>query len=70
MSCAGVWLEKGHHISSFDVQSGYHHFLFHPDMRVYFIFHYKGRYYRSIAIPFGLGMSGSWFTNFMRPFLE
>lgn len=42
---------------SFDIQSGYRHFFLHPDIRDYFLFHYEGRYYRCIALPFGWGRS-------------
>ena len=63
-------LEEGDQMFSFDVESGFHHFYLHPDMRDYFIFHYAGRYYRSIALPFGWGRSGWWFTKMMRPFVQ
>lgn len=50
-------LEQDDFLFSFDVQAGYRPFYLHPDMRNYFLFHYDGRFYRCIALPFGWGRS-------------
>lgn len=63
-------VEKGDHLISFDVKSGYHHFYLHPDMRDYFLFHYEGRFYQCLALPFGWGRSGLWFTKILRPLVR
>lgn len=52
---------------SFDIESGYHHFYLDPDMRDCFLFHYQGRYFRYISLPFGWGRSAMWFTKCLRP---
>ena len=65
-----VELERDDVMFSFDVQSGYRHFFLHPDMRDFFLFHYEGRYYRCIALPFGWGRSPMWFTKIMRCFVR
>ena len=59
-------VEREDVLFSFDIESGYHHFYLHPDMRDFFLFHYQGQYYRCIALPFRWGRSGLWFTKFMR----
>lgn len=53
----------------FDVKAGYRHFYMHPDMRDFFFFHYRGRYFKCIVLPFGWGRSPMWFTNIMRDFV-
>jgi hypothetical protein len=58
------------HLMSWDVKPGYRHFYLHPKMRDYFLFHYDGRYYRCVALPFGWGRSVLWFTKLMRPFVK
>lgn len=63
-------LEKDDFLFSFDIHAGYRHFYLHPQMRDYFLFHYGGRYYRCIALPFGWGRSPMWFTKFMRGFVR
>jgi hypothetical protein len=52
------------------VRSGYRHFYLHPRMRDYFLFHYGGRIYSCIALPFGWGRSGLWFMKLMRPVVK
>lgn len=63
-------VERGDSLMSFDVQGGYRHFFLHPDMRDMFLFRYGGRFYRCIALPFGWGRSGLWFTKLMRPLVQ
>jgi hypothetical protein len=63
-------LLKNNHLMSWDVNSGYRHFYLHPRMRDYFLFHYGGRYYRCIALPFEWGRSVLWFTKLMRPIVK
>lgn len=60
---------EGDHMVSFDIQSGYRHFRLAPRMRNYFLFRYRGRYYRCVALPFGWGRSPLWFTELLRPFV-
>lgn len=63
-------MERGDMMLSFDVKAGYRHFFLHPDMRDFFLFHYAGRYFRCIALPFGWGRSPMWFTKMMRGFVR
>ena len=63
-------VEREDVLFSFDIESGFHHFYLHPDMRDYFLFHYQGGYYRCIALPFGWGRSGLWFTKCMRVLVQ
>jgi hypothetical protein len=58
------------YLMSWDVKSGYRYFYLHPRMRDYFLFHYGGRFYRCIALPFGWGRSVLWFTKLMRPMVK
>lgn len=39
-------------------------------MRDWFVFHYHGRYFRCVALPFGSGRSPLWFTQLMDPFVR
>lgn len=39
-------------------------------MRNFFLFHYKGRYYRYVALLFGWGRSPMWFTKILRGFIR
>jgi hypothetical protein len=50
-------------LTSWKVKSGYRHFYLHPRMRDYFLFHYGGRFYRYVALPFGWGRSVLCFAN-------
>jgi hypothetical protein len=50
-------------LTSWNVKSGYRHFYLHQRMRDYFLFHYGGRFYRFVALPFGWGRSVLWFTT-------
>ena len=45
------------HCLSVDIEKGYRHLRLHPSMRKWFIFRYHGRYFESIALPFGWGQS-------------
>lgn len=63
-------IQKGDHLLSMDIEKGYRHFRLHPAMRDWFIFHYYGKYYRCIALPFGWGRSPLWFTQLMTVFLR
>lgn len=63
-------LEQSDYLISFDIKSGYRHFYLHPSMRDYFLFHYCGRYYRCVALPFGWGRSPLWFTKLTRPLVQ
>jgi hypothetical protein len=65
-----VNLLKNDYLMSWYVKSGYRHFYLHPRMRDYFLFHYGGRFYRCIALPFGWGRSVLWFTKLMRPIVK
>lgn len=62
-------VEKGDHFLSMDVEKGYRHLRLHPAMRDWFVFRYEDRYYQCIALPFGWGRSGVWFTQFMATFV-
>lgn len=58
-----------HNILSLDIEEGYHHFQLHPQIRKMSIFRILGRYFRGIALPFGLKLSPFYFINFMGPFV-
>jgi Reverse transcriptase (RNA-dependent DNA polymerase) len=60
-------LEKGDHMVSFDIESGYRHFRLAPRMRDWFCFRFNGRCFRCIALPFGWGSSPLWFTQLLSP---
>jgi Reverse transcriptase (RNA-dependent DNA polymerase) len=60
-------LQKGDHMVSFDIKSGYRHFRLAPHMRDWFCFRYDGRFFRCIALPFGWGRSPLWFTQLLAP---
>jgi Reverse transcriptase (RNA-dependent DNA polymerase) len=60
-------LNKGDHMVSFDIKSGYRHFRLAPGMRDWFCFRYDGRFFRCIALPFGWGRSPLWFTQLLAP---
>eukprot|EP00173_Palmaria_palmata_P001790 Plantae.Rhodophyta-Palmaria_palmata.ctg20414.p1 GENE.Plantae.Rhodophyta-Palmaria_palmata.ctg20414~~Plantae.Rhodophyta-Palmaria_palmata.ctg20414.p1 ORF type:complete len:193 (-),score=23.34 Plantae.Rhodophyta-Palmaria_palmata.ctg20414:27-605(-) len=62
-------VEKGERFISFDVKAGYHHFLLHESIRNYFLFHFQGRYFRCIALPFAWCRAAFWFFNLMKPFV-
>lgn len=62
-------MEQGDMMFSFDIKAGYRHFYVHPDMRN-FLFHYCGRYFRCVALPFGWGRSPMWCTKMMRGFVR
>jgi hypothetical protein len=52
-------LMKNNHFMSWEVKFGYRHFYLHPKMREFFLFHYGGRFYRCVALPFWLGKVGA-----------
>jgi Reverse transcriptase (RNA-dependent DNA polymerase) len=62
--------QKGDHMISFDIQSGYRHFRFAPHMRDMFLFRYAGRLFQCLALPFGWGRSPMWFTKLLRPMVQ
>ena len=62
-------VEEGDRFISFDVKSGYHHFFLHPSIRNFFLFHWEGRYFRCIALPFAWCRAAFWFVNLMKPFV-
>ena len=62
-------IQKGDHFLSMDLYKGYRHFRLAPAMRDWFIFHYAGRYYQCVALPFGWGRSPLWFTQLMAVFV-
>ena len=66
----GLELLKGDRLMSWDIKSGYRHFRLHPCMRDLFCFHYGGRFYRCVALPFGWGRSVLWFTKLLRPVVK
>ena len=62
-------IQEGERFISFDVKSGYHHFFLHASIRNYFLFHFRGRYFRCIALPFAWCRAAFWFVNLMKPFV-
>jgi hypothetical protein len=70
LPCLGLSLQRGYHLMSWDIKSGYRHFYLHPRMRNYFVFRYSGRYYRCMALPFGWGRSVWCFTKLLRPMFK
>lgn len=58
------------HFLSMDIYKGYRAFRLHTVMRDWFIFRYQGRFFRSIALPFGWGRSPLWFTQLVAPFVR
>ena len=65
------YLEKGHFMFSFDIQSGYHHVLIFPPHQSFlgFSWFYKGktRYFCFRVLPFGLSSAPYIFTKLFRP---
>lgn len=55
-------LQEKYHMVTFDIRQGYRHFRLAPAMRDWFLFHYDGRYYQCVALPFGWGRAPLWFT--------
>ena len=51
--------------ASVDLSSGYHHLLLHPELQQYMCFQMEGKYYRSVALPFGWRLALAFFTKFM-----
>lgn len=66
----GSIIQPGDHFLSFDIRKGYRHFRLAPAMRNWFIFHYYGKFYQCVALPFGWGRSTLWFTQFMAVFVK
>jgi hypothetical protein len=62
-------VEKEDHFISFDIKADYRHFLLHPSIRNFVLFHYGGRYFRCIALPSGWSRSAFWFVNLLQPFV-
>lgn len=60
-------VQRGERLLSFDIKAGYRHFRLHDAMRPYVLFHYDGRVYASVALPFGWSMSPYWFTRLLKP---
>lgn len=46
-------VEQGDILFSFDIESGYHRFHLHPNMRDLVLFHNQGRYFWCIELPMG-----------------
>jgi hypothetical protein len=63
-------LERGERMVSFDIQAGYRHFRLAPQMRYRFLFRCDRRFYRCIALPFGLDRIMMWFTQLMVPMVR
>ena len=63
-------LERGDHMISFEVKSGYRHMRLPPCMRDCCLFRYDGKFYRCIALPLGWGPSPMWFTRLMAPLVQ
>lgn len=61
-----IYMENEDFMFSFDINSDYQHFSLHLDMRDYFLFHYNGRLFRCITLPFSWGRSTMWFTKMLR----
>ena len=62
-------VEKGDSFLSFDIKAGYRHFFLHSSVRNFFLFHYGGRYFRCIALPFAWCRSAFYFVNLLKPFV-
>jgi Reverse transcriptase (RNA-dependent DNA polymerase) len=60
-------VQRGQRLLAFDIKSGYRHFRLHDAMRPFFLFHYAGRVYASVALPFGWWRSPYWFTRLLKP---
>lgn len=67
LSSFGACLKRGDHMISFDWKGGYRHFALHSKMWNWFLFHYDGRFYRCIALPFGWTRSPYWFCHILSP---
>lgn len=67
ISSFGSCLCPGDRLLSFDWSAGYRHFALHSRMWDWFLFHYDGRYYRCIALPFGWTASPFWFVKLLSP---
>lgn len=65
-----VGLDEDDNFISFDIKAGYRHFYLHPSIRDYFLFHYDGRYFRCIALPFGWSRSALWLILLLKPFVH
>lgn len=63
-------LQKTDHFLGFDIKGGYRHFYLAPEMRDFFCFHYAGRFFRCIALPFGWSRSPYWFITLLKPFVR
>ena len=53
--------------ASVDLSSGYHHLGLHPELQQYMCFQMEGKYYCSVALPFGWSLAPAFFTKFMQP---
>lgn len=63
-------MEKGEFMFSLHIALGYMYFYSHPIMRDVFLFHYCGRFFLCVALPFMWGRSAPWFTKIMRSFVK
>jgi hypothetical protein len=63
---ARAWLERHHHVISFDIKSAYHHVTIHPSHRPWLGIQFEGKFYQFVALPFGLNISPWLFTKVMR----
>ena len=63
-------IQPGDRCLGMDLEKGYRHMRLHPSMRDWFIFRYRGRYFRSIALPFGWSRSPFWFCSLTAVFTQ
>lgn len=63
-------MERGDQFIAFDIKAGYRHFSLRASIRKFFLFHYNGRYFRCIGLPFGWSRSAFWFVNLLKQFVR
>ena len=59
-------LRRDDYLISCDLQAGYHHIAMHPESSVYLGFQLGGRFFRCLALPFGLNTAPRVFSKVMR----
>ena len=63
-------LPKNGYMVTFDLKSGFHHVLMHPDSLKFLGFSWNGQKYRFRVMPFGLSSAPHLFTKILRPFVQ
>jgi hypothetical protein len=61
-------LREGDRMLSYNLESGYHQFRLHPMIREWFTVRFAGRWFRSVALPFGRRLSGCWSVRLVERF--